>query len=192
MSRPPTFPARPINGGALEVALPKRGDWRYEPKYNGWRALIHIPTGAMFNRQLDRLTIEGDFHWSLAILRDAFIGSQEWADCEALERRHAIGKGTLILLDLITTGTYLERRRLMLMRAPTLEVCDRPKDNELYRAPSYEDARTLWQRTAEANKILKAEFYEGIVAKRADSLYPIQRISASRETADWIKHRWKH
>lgn len=187
----PTFPARPLNGGALEVALPKRGDWRYEPKYNGWRALVHVPTGAMFNRQLERSSIEADFHWSLAALRAAFP-NHEWADCEALERRHAIGRGTLILLDLITAGTYLERRKLMLLHAPTLEVSDRPKDNALYRAPSYEDAKTLWTRTAEANKILHAEFYEGIVAKRAESPYPIQKISASRETADWIKHRWKH
>jgi hypothetical protein len=188
----PTFPARPVNGGALEVALPKRGDWRYEPKYNGWRALVHIPTGEMFNRQLERLSIEGDFYFALAALATAFP-HHEWADCEALERRHAIGKGTLILLDLITSGTYVERRWTMLLGGlPTLEVSDRPKENALYTAPSYDDPQLLWQRTAEANKNLNAEFYEGIVAKRADSKYPIQRISANRETTDWIKHRWKH
>lgn len=31
--RPPTYPARPINGGRLELAPPKPGQWCYEPKY---------------------------------------------------------------------------------------------------------------------------------------------------------------
>ena len=47
---PITYPARPINGGPLEKARPKHGEWFYEPKYNGWRALVHVPTGTMFNR----------------------------------------------------------------------------------------------------------------------------------------------
>ena len=32
--QPCTYPARPINGGPLELALPKPGHWYYEPKYN--------------------------------------------------------------------------------------------------------------------------------------------------------------
>jgi hypothetical protein len=48
MITPITYPARPINGGPLPNARPKQGVWYYEPKYNGWRALVHIPTGTMF------------------------------------------------------------------------------------------------------------------------------------------------
>ena len=33
--QPGTYPARPINGGPLELAPPKPGRWYYEPKYNG-------------------------------------------------------------------------------------------------------------------------------------------------------------
>ena len=31
-----TYPARPIQGGRLELAPPKRGLWYAEPKLNGW------------------------------------------------------------------------------------------------------------------------------------------------------------
>ncbi|MCX6928101.1 MAG: hypothetical protein NT154_33550, partial [Verrucomicrobia bacterium] len=53
--QPPTYPARPLNGGPLELAPPKPGPWSYEPKYNGWRALVHAPTGSMFQKLAFRL-----------------------------------------------------------------------------------------------------------------------------------------
>ena len=34
MTTPVTFPARPINGGKLELAPPKRGLWFAEPKFS--------------------------------------------------------------------------------------------------------------------------------------------------------------
>ena len=47
-----TYPARPIQGGRLELAPPKRGRWYAEPKLNGWRTLpIHTPSGTMWKRQ---------------------------------------------------------------------------------------------------------------------------------------------
>ena len=67
--RPCTYPARPLNGGPLERALPKPGQWHYEPKYNGWRALVHAPSGTMFNRYGQRLTIQREFATALAALR---------------------------------------------------------------------------------------------------------------------------
>jgi ATP-dependent DNA ligase len=44
---PITFPARPIQGGKLDRAPKKTGLWFAEPKFNGWRALVHCPSGAM-------------------------------------------------------------------------------------------------------------------------------------------------
>src|SRR3954465_3488399 len=101
--RPCTFPARPINGGSLELALPKPGRWYYEPKYNGWRALVHAPTGAMFNRKCQPLSITGSFTAALKYLRAVPLvtggRSIEWLDCEVLDRRHALGRGTLLVFD---------------------------------------------------------------------------------------------
>ena len=70
MTAPPllTFPARPIQGGRLELALPKRGLWFIEPKLNGWRALIHTPSGTMWNRHGALLTIADCFRPALAAL----------------------------------------------------------------------------------------------------------------------------
>ena len=51
-----TYPARPIQGGRLELAPTKRGVWYAEPKLNDWRALMHTPTGTMWNRHGALLT----------------------------------------------------------------------------------------------------------------------------------------
>ena len=64
-----TYPARPVNGGSLERALPKSGQWHYEPKYNGWRALVHAPSGTLFNRYGQRLSIQREFSAALALLQ---------------------------------------------------------------------------------------------------------------------------
>ena len=110
---PITFPARPIHGGRLELAPPKRGVWFAEPKYNGWRALVHTPTGTMWNRHGKRLSIAAEFGPAQETLRSLARHGLVWADCEALERRHAIGRGSLVVLDWICeTGApgYEERR----------------------------------------------------------------------------------
>src|ERR1043165_28768 len=99
---PPTYPLRPVNGGPLPKALPKTGRWIYEPKYNGWRTLVHVPTGAMFNRKCEPLSIASEFAQGVALRQSALDADAfEWADCEALERRHGIGRGSLIVLDVI-------------------------------------------------------------------------------------------
>ena len=192
----PTYPARPINGGPLDVALAKHGDWRYEPKYNGWRALVHIATGAMFNRHGQRLTIEGEFKPALEQLRGTLDAEAfQWADCEALERRHNIGRGSLIVLDVIPEAShraaaYLERRRWLeaVLEMPTLSVP--PEDNQVALVPSDYASDALWMFTRRANVTLGCAFYEGVVAKRADKPYPIQLLSAGREFPFWMKHRW--
>ena len=113
-----TYPARPIQGGRLELAPPKRGLWYAEPKYNGWRALVHCPSGTMWNRHGQRLTIARCFKQALNELRDLADDGMIWADCEALERRHDIARGTLIVLDAIPadpqfTPSYQERRAFL-------------------------------------------------------------------------------
>lgn len=44
-----TYAARPIQGGRLELAPPKRRLWYAELKLNGRRALIHTPSGTMYS-----------------------------------------------------------------------------------------------------------------------------------------------
>jgi ATP-dependent DNA ligase len=223
--RPPTYPARPVNGGPLPKALPKSGEWFYEPKYNGWRAIVHIPTGSMFNRKLERLSIASEFKAALDQLRCTLDAEAfKWADCEALERRHGIGRGTLIVLDVVPDGlckfvevdndtstltqrvpTYLDRRRWLEAVLPytenffnSLRPCG---DNELRLAPRIRadcgikdktcgTLSEIWQQLQAENWRLGCQFYEGLVAKRADSPYPRQLRNPELDFPFWVKHRW--
>src|SRR6266496_729948 len=106
--RPITYPARPVNGGPLDNALPKHGVWLYEPKYNGWRTLVHVESGTMFNRKGERLSISAEFRPALTKLQRTPF---EWLDCEALERRHGLGQGSLIVFDCIALSSFVERRQ---------------------------------------------------------------------------------
>lgn len=194
-----TFPARPINGGPLLNARPKRGSWAVEPKVNGWRALVHVPSGTMWNRHGEKLSIASAFAPALEKLRATLplAGSFEWADCEALERRHGIGRGSLIVLDAIPDPPHREapytRRRLCL--EPALAGCLRPDGiaaDSIYLIPSFpaQTIAELWLLTQTLNAEAGCEFYEGVVSKRTTAPYPRQLLSATRETADWVKHRW--
>ena len=112
-----TYPARPINGGPHEKARTKHGEWACEPKVNGWRALVHVASGEMWNRHGEKLSIASEFKPALSQLRATFDAqSFEWADCEALERRHDLGRGTLVVLDVVpkTRAPRNEQRRTML------------------------------------------------------------------------------
>ena len=99
---PPFYPARPINGGPLDKALPKSNGatWFYEPKLNDWRALLHRETGAMFNRKLEPLSIAGQFGNAYHILHDAINDpALDWLNVMCLGRRIPLGKGSIVLLD---------------------------------------------------------------------------------------------
>ena len=198
-----TYPARPIQGGRLELAPPKRGLWYAEPKLNGWRALIHTPTATMWNRHGALLTIADCFRPALASLAQLASRGLVWADCEALERRHNLGRGTLVVLDVITassTPTYEQRRATLESLLPCDPVFDgdssRPVPSSAAvltparRTDSHADARAFYQRLRAANRALGCDFFEGVVMKRTDSPYPVQLRSATEEYRGWVKHRF--
>ncbi len=198
MTTPITYPARPINGGPMERALPKNGVWKYEPKYNGWRALVHLPTGTMFNRHGEKLSIGGDFDSAIKVLCSTLdCEAFKWADVEALSRRHTVGRGCLILLDAVPTAytataaaTYSERRAWLDGVVPELALAP-TQTLPLISLPPWVYPDTAWTDLQLINRRLGVEFYEGLVGKKADQPYPIQLISPEREFPFWVKHRWK-
>jgi hypothetical protein len=151
----------------------------------------------MWNRQLERLSIEREFEFALRII-GATLDAEgfKWVDCEALERRHGIGRGSLVVLDVIPEpslagATYEERRGWLqpVLYAP--DMLRRPlSENSVFLVPRSAQPETHWQLAREANLMLRCEFYEGIVMKRGDSIYPQQLRSSSAEFAGWVKHRW--
>ena len=205
MTAPPllTFPARPIQGGRLDLAPPKRGLWFAEPKLNGWRTLIHTPTGTMWNRHGALLTIADCFQPALAALAKLASHGLVWADCEALERRHNLGRGTLVVLDFVPesgTPSYEQRRAMLESLLPTDAVfsgdtsrpvpCGVVALTPTMRSESHADALAFYQRLRAANRALGCDFFEGLVMKRADSPYPVQLRSATEEFRGWVKHRF--
>ena len=200
---PITYPARPIQGGRLELAPPKRGVWYAEPKLNGWRALIHTPTGTMWNRHGSLLTIADCFRPALAKLAALASRGLVWADCEALERRHNLGRGTLAVLDLVPesgTPTYEQRRALL----ESFLACDSVFEGDTShsvpcgavvltptrRVDSHADALEFYERLRAANRVFGCDFFEGVVMKRVDSIYPVQLRSSTEEFRGWTKHRF--
>jgi hypothetical protein len=191
-----TYPARPVQGGSLTIAPPKSGEWWYEPKANGRRALLHLPSGQMWNRHGQRASLSAaqDFPKAFEQLLAAFP-NETWLDCEILYGRIPLGKGSICVLDIITsnmkpTFTYAWRRHLM---STSLETTDLTsiEENSAFILPSLEQCYSipLWENTIEANRILGHTMWEGVVAKKADSLYPIQTLSPKREYPFWTKHR---
>jgi len=204
MNVPPliTYPARPIQGGRLELAPPKRGLWYAEPKFNGWRALIHTPSGTMWNRHGALLTIADCFRPALGVLAKLAGRGLVWADCEALERRHNLGRGTLVVLDVVPesgTPSYEQRRAMLEAIIPIDAVfsgdASRPVPcGAVVLTPTlrvdHAGALAFYQRLREANRALRCDFFEGVVMKRAESSYPVQMRSATEECRGWVKHRW--
>ncbi len=197
-----TYPARPFNGGRFGL-VSKGPVHLWSAKLNGWRALVHTPTSTVFNRHGEVLSIADQFAEALGNLRRSRI---EWLDTEALERRHAIGKGSLMILDAIVPYlTAMDRYRLLREEAarlnwPTLRISDRPEEDRTFLveqtplSDSSTDGRLVlmhsWEEMQCINREWKVDFYEGLVAKRVDSIYPIQLRSPQSECPFWIKHRW--
>ena len=197
---PPSFPARPVNGGSIDRALTKIGDWRIQPKFNEYRSIVHIPSGTMFNRHNEPFAIAKEFEHALMEL-NASLGSHakfEWADCGALGRRHAIGKGSLVVFDVIPNfdhdhEPYPERRSWIEKALAVWTPLDaRMPEERVFLTPSYPGAAAplVWHELQQANKVLGCDFYEGIVSYRANARYAKQLVSSSQETSSLVKHRF--
>jgi hypothetical protein len=58
------------------------------------------------------------------------------------------------------------------------------------RVASHADALAFYEKLRAANRALGCDFFEGVVMKRADSMYPVQLRSATEECRGWVKHRF--
>ena len=216
-SAPPFFPARPVNGGPLNARTcgARSTGWVYEPKVNGWRALLHCPSGTLFNRHGQRLSIEREFDTVTRMARLITDPALEWLDCEAFERRHPLGRGSLVILDApLVQGGYNERQQYIhdklvdtgIAVSWAFEQFAPPGERLLTFAYVYEtlaaqqssghlpdeaiDPFAAWPRLQQCNKHFGCELFEGMVAKRTADAYPLQNTDPKREFPHWVKHRW--
>jgi len=195
-----SYPARPLQGGKLDRAPKKIGLWYAEPKYNGWRAVVHCPSGTMWNRHGGRLSIAHEFDAALRELQKLAEAGLIWADCEAMERRHKVGRRSLIVLDWIPdlgSPTYEKRREflesLLPLEGMSLGEGTMPEDSVLL-APSIAEtngqALQLYRSLEAINRSVLADVFEGVVMKRAVSTYPVQLRSPDEKCRFWQKHRY--
>ena len=195
-----SYPARPLQGGKLDRAPKKIGLWYAQPKYNGWRALVHCPSGAMWNRHGGRLSIAHEFDAALRELKKLSATGLVWADCEAMERRHNVGRRSLIVLDWIPDSgspTYEERRSFLEQFLPlermSLGEGTMPEDSVLL-APSIAETNgqtlQLYRSLEAINRSVLADVFEGVVMKRAVGAYPVQLRSPDEKCRFWQKHRF--
>ena len=201
MIKPITFPMRPMNGGSLDkkpVLL--NGHRVFEPKANGWRLTMYVETSSTWNRHNEPLSIGEEFSPAMELLKQTPF---TWLDCEGLSRRHGIGKGTLIVLDLIDLHEHdYDVRRGMMEHHFEIIPSDitQVQPNSVYILPAYHVSphgplpMAQWEALKEQNERvgLKNEnvFWEGFIEKRLTSKYEIQLRSDKQETTSWNKHRW--
>jgi hypothetical protein len=97
------------------------------------------------------------------------------------------------LLDLVIPhATYAERRAAFgAAGIACRDIGETIKPDSLYVPPSYRDAQKAWHLALTERNQSAADFYEGIVMKRANAIYPAQLRSPHVETTAWVKHRWK-
>lgn len=157
----------------------------------------------MWNRHGALLTIADCFLPALGALATLASRGLVWADCEALERRHNLRRGTLVVLDVVAESgapTYEQRPGMLESLLPCDTVfngnisrsvpCGAAVLTPTPRAGSHADALAHYQQLRAANRALGCDFFEGVVMKRADSAYPVQMRSASEEYRGWVKHRF--
>lgn len=205
------FPPAALNGGPLESAPPKVGEWVWQPKVDDWRAVIHTPTGTVWNQYGKLSSITDKFHVALDHLREAYdnrvradFAPAEWLDVGMMENRHDLMRGCIIVFDLIEAGVEQWRRyarlkamfpRLPLDVADLLAVTGGQVRDSVYLINQWDNVddsrdalgRQGWLKVQ--NECIGHKFFEGLVAKRRESIYTFGR-KPKQVTPDWVKHRF--
>jgi hypothetical protein len=150
----------------------------------------------MWNRHGEPLSIAGEFDAALDRLHKLSTvyngcGLIEWWDVEALDRRHELGRGTLIVLDIMEGGTLMERRRRFAWMMRPISFGPPSSFDPIMRLYQFDDWQNPWMALQMANTACGCQFFEGLVAKRTDSPYELQLRSPEEETTNWLKCRWK-
>ena len=146
------------------------------------------------------MSIAGEFSTALGALKKLSNAGLVWADCEAMERRHKVGRRSLIVLDWIPDSespTYEERRvfleSLLPLERMSLGEGTMPEDSVML-APSIAEtngqALQLYRSLEAINRSVLADVFEGVVMKRAVSAYPVQLRSPDEKCRFWQKHRF--
>ena len=162
-------------------------------------AVVHIPTGTVFNRHGQLMSIGDEFSEAVDELSQSPF---DWLVCEALSRRHPIGRGSLFIIDWMTPDmTMIQRHQSLRDWFPIHEWKVLPAENRAYLIEQFEDSddglKQRWDEMIAMNLWLSmdivkdtCEFYEGFVATDKHSKYQFQLQSPDRTTTKIQKYRF--
>jgi len=215
------YPPAPLNGGRLESAPPKVGEWVWQPKVDDRRVVIHAPSQTIWN-QYGALSVGNKDKFKFQIALDVITAAWkqlpylEWFDAGLMEYRHDMMRGCIVIFDLICRPLIYTRRRELLNSAFQILPSyiskklgdNKPIRDSVFLIPEYVEYDDVISPSGgyfdsqissfplNAQEYLQAEnarigkkFYEGLVAKKIDSLYYFG-VCAKEKTPDWIKHRF--
>lgn len=208
-----SYPPAPCNGGSQ--ICQRAGAHVWQPKIDDRRVAIHPLTGTIFNQygslsvahaQPEKFAPALDELRCIAVkVAMQFVDRDLWLDCGIMEYRHDMMRGCIIVFDLMDfTMTFDERRswleeRFNVLPAATEIVAHRETYglNRVWLINQWEGYGdticnppvNLWSFLQEENKAIGRKFYEGVVAKRRDSRYPLCH-KAKQTVTCWVKHRF--
>lgn len=210
------YPPAPSNGGELsELTPPKVGEWVWQPKVDDWRGVVDAPSGVVWSQygDLSTIALQGKIKAALAILRAKWGQATEaWQrfDVGLMENRHDLMRGSIIVFDVMDSELPHNERRAWLetlfpvlpmahiMLAGVANVRDEVFLVNEWRNPAFNvdtqkggriSPLLLQALLKRENDLVGHKFYEGLVAKRADALYPVA-TKAKQKTPVWVKHRF--
>lgn len=187
-----TFPARPKSGGRFNPDM-LIGEFGWQPKYNGWRMFADLAEDQVFNRHGELMSIGDCFKRAIDSIRGHCLSlGIKYLDCEALERRFDACRGSLVILDIPDSDEDFETRMEVLsFLAPVHDINILPEPNSVVVTPTFDElsARKAWTWMQQLNNSWGVPIYEGLVAKKKGSEYPVT-WKPTDTFNDWIKYRF--
>jgi len=182
-----TYPARPVDGGNNPKLVV--GDWSYSPMFHGQRYIIHAPSRSTWNETGNAVNTLNEFKEPLGLLE--LVSPFEWLDCLAIDRRVGIGRGSLIILDAIVKGVpFHERKGSIDNTFEQLSIDGNMSigNKKLYSVPQWEgDQSKHWRRMHQINLFINKKFIQGMIMRKKDSLYPIQKNDRHQRCFEWVR-----
>jgi len=171
-------------------ALPVGPDWQFEPKWDGFRAIATLASGAVFLQSRNGSDLTTRFPEVAVVLSqaakrsDAVLDGEICAlDAEGRSRFEMLQAGTGKLVYVAFDLLELEGRSLhaqpLATRRQQLEALLSPPVSRLIVSPAFDDGEALLEAAREHG-------LEGVVAKRTTSTY-----QQGRRSADWRKVKLK-
>jgi hypothetical protein len=210
------YPPAPQNGGPLEFAPDKIGDWAWQPKVDDWRAEANVETSQIWNQygELSTVAQQGKVSVAFEKLRELTRAFDGWRvfDIGIMENRHDLMRGSIIVFDVMdTTAIHSERRAILERVFPILPLAhillangqvrdqvylinewrndSHPELCDFLTSPMMLRPMALQRLLQRENDLVGHKFYEGLVAKRRDVAYPT-KSAPKQKTNWWIKHRF--